>query len=76
MRNKFEALNSDRAKEVMADSHLKESKPTTTKEKTKKNQMVYGIPVDLAAAVDATGESLSSFAKRAMLRLAKEEDIF
>ena len=70
-KNKFELLKGAAAKELQADSSLKENVAA----KKKKDQMVYGIPLALTKAVEEAGESLSGFAKRAMLKVAREEGI-
>ena len=70
--SKFDALKSAKAQEVKEESHLKETKAKAQK----KNQMIYGIPVDLSEAIEASGQTLSGFAKRAMIKVAREEGIF
>ena len=70
-KSKFEALDDFNMADIQSDAPLKEN----TSVKKKKNQMVYGIDVELAEAVKARGESLSSFLKRAGIRIAKEEGI-
>ncbi len=70
-KDKFEALDDFNIEEIQKDAPLKENTPA----KKKKNQMVYGIPVTLAGAIEESGESLSSFAKRSMNKMAKEEGI-
>jgi len=56
-------------------STIKKSPSIQTKKTEKIGRMVYGIPTSLYEAIDETGEAFSSFAKRAMQRLAKEEGI-
>ena len=68
-KNKFEILE-DKIKDVQAGAPLKE-----VAGKEKKNFMVYSFDVELGAAVEATGEKLSGFAKRAMRKVALEEGI-
>lgn len=65
----MQALNS-----VVSDAALTVKAPI--KEKAEKlNRMVYNISGELYTAIDESGESFSNFAKRAMMRLAREEGI-
>ena len=74
VKSKFDYLDSEEAKEVQEASSLKEATPVK-KKAAKKNQMVYGISVELAKAIEDAGESFSGFAKRAMVKVAREEGI-
>jgi hypothetical protein len=51
---------------------VKKEKPES---EDKKKILLYGIPVKLAKAVDDSGESFSSFARRACIKLAKQEGL-
>jgi hypothetical protein len=42
---------------------------------TKKKILLYGIPTELYDAIEGTHESFSSFARRAIIKLAKEEGV-
>jgi hypothetical protein len=74
-KDKFALLKGAAAQELQADSSLKENVAAKKPVKKKKDQMVYGISLELAEAVEAAGESLSGFAKRAMMKVAREEGI-
>jgi len=65
------ALLANNIDDIQEGAPLKETTPI----KKKKNQMIYGLSVELAKAVEANGESLSGFAKRAMMKVAKAEGI-
>jgi hypothetical protein len=59
--------------EVVENAALgKKEKP---KSEDKKKILLYGIPVKLAEVVEESGESFSSFARRACIQLAKKEGL-
>lgn len=43
--------------------------------KEKKKILLYGIPLELAEVIEASGESFSAFARRACIKLAKQEGL-
>lgn len=51
------------------------SKSTKSEPKEKKKILLYGIPKELFEAVESTGESFSAFARRACIKLAKQEGL-
>ena len=62
---------------VVTDAALTTKKTIAKKEsKAKKNIIIYNLEQDLYDAIDATGESFSSFAKRAILKMAKQDGIY
>lgn len=62
-----------RFEEVVENAALgKKEKP---KSEDKKKILLYGIPVKLAEVVEESGESFSSFARRACIQLAKKEGL-
>jgi hypothetical protein len=70
-KNKFAILNDDKAVEnIQNNAPLKENKKAQTYQLS-----VYGFNRELADKIQATGESTSSFAKRAIRKLAREEGI-
>lgn len=59
--------------EVVESAALgKKEKP---KSKEKKKILLYGIPLELTEVVEESGESFSSFARRACIQLAKKEGL-
>lgn len=66
-----------RFKDMQAIENITNSAPMTTKQKEKntKNIMLYKIDVALYEKVEKTGESFSSFARRAILKLAKDDGL-
>lgn len=51
------------------------SKKEEVSKPAKKKILLYGIPTELYDAIEGTHESFSSFARRAIIKLAKEEGI-
>jgi hypothetical protein len=66
-----------RFKDMQAIENITNSAPMVTKQKEKntKNIMLYKIDVELYEKVEKTGESFSSFARRAILKLAKDDGL-
>jgi hypothetical protein len=63
---------------VVTDAALTSNKTpsSTTKEKAKKkNIVIYNVDGTLYDVIDQTGESFSSYAKRAILKMAKEDEL-
>jgi hypothetical protein len=66
---------------VTSNAALTSNKPTTpssvaNKEKAKKkNIIIYNLDEKLYDVIDVTGESFSSYAKRAILKMAKEDGL-
>lgn len=65
---------------VVTDAALTSNKvpsSTATKEKQpkKKNIVIYNLDDTLYNVIDETGESFSSYAKRAILKMAKEDGL-
>ena len=50
-------------------------KKEKAKTKEKKKILLYGIPLELTEAIEASGESFSSFTRRACIQLAKKEGL-
>ena len=70
-KDKFEILDDEKISDIQEGAPLKE----VAAAKAKKNFMVYSVEVEFADAIEASGEKLSGFAKRAMRKVAKEEKI-
>ncbi len=51
------------------------SKKEDISKPTKKKILLYGIPTELYDAIECTHESFSSFARRSIIKLAKEEGV-
>ena len=59
--------------EVVESAALgKKEKP---KAKEKKKILLYGIPLELTEAIEASGESFSAFARRACIKVARQEGL-
>jgi len=58
---------------VVSNAPLTASAPPVKKPKKKIDRMVYNIDPDLFEAIEDSSEAFSSFAKRAMTRVAREE---
>ena len=59
--------------EIAGGAALKENE--TTRKKKTKNILVYGVPVEWQELIESNGETFSGFAKRAIRKLLKEEDL-
>ncbi len=50
-------------------------KKEKAKSKEKKKILLYGIPLELTEAIEASGESFSAFARRACIKVARQEGL-
>ena len=71
--------NKSRFQDIAGFEEVVESAALVKKEKPKsedkKKILLYGIPVKLTEVVEESGESFSSFARRACIQLAKKEGL-
>lgn len=58
---------------AVSNAPLTASAPVVEKPKKKIDRLVYNIDPDLFEAIENSSEAFSSFAKRAMTRIAREE---
>lgn len=62
---------------VVTDAALTSNKtvPSSKEKAKKKNIVIYNLDEKLYSVIDETGESFSSYAKRAIMKMAKEDGL-